>query len=159
MFQTEFKLTIGITPELNSILSGFLGYLSANNAVTEKQAENTESPEKEKEKEPTGRQTRKSKTEKTPAAMKNAEPSETQDGGKDDSTESSDEKSTPESPSESDSPAITVEMLRARVREVVTADRSKRGVIEAKFAEFNAYNPTTLDVKHYQEYWDFLNNL
>lgn len=147
MFQTEFKLTIGITPELNSILSGFLGYLSSNKTIPEKQPENTESPEKEKES--TGRQTRKPKADKSLVVTETEE--------KD--TSSSGKGSTSEPPADSNSSVITVEMLRAKVKEVITADRSKRDAIEAKFAEFNASNPTTLDVKHYQEYWDFLNNL
>ncbi|MDH6354687.1 vacuolar-type H+-ATPase subunit I/STV1 [Dysgonomonas sp. PH5-45] len=155
MFQTEFKLTIGITPELNSILSGFLGYLSSNKAIPEKQLENTESPEKEKES--TGRQTRKSKADKSSVVTESVTSPETEE--KDTSTESSGKGSTSEPPADSNSSAITVEMLRAKVKEVITADRSKRDAIEAKFAEFNASNPTTLDVKHYQEYWDFLNNL
>lgn len=137
MFQPEFKLTIGITSELNCILSGFLGYLSGNKTVAEKQPKSIESSEKEKE--ATGKQTRKPKADKNPVATENTETSPQ------------------ESPAES--PAVTLEMLRAKVKEVITADRSKRDAVEAKFVEFNASNPTTLDIKYYQEYWDFLNTL
>lgn len=157
MFQTELKLTIGTTPELNGILSGFLGYLSSNKAIPEKQPENTESLEKEKES--IGRQTRKSKADKNPIVTESVTSPETQTEEKDTSTELSGKESTPKPLADSNSSVITVEMLRAKVKEVITADRSKRDAIEAKFAEFNASNPTTLDVKHYPEYWDFLNNL
>lgn len=156
MFQTEFKLIIGITPELNSILSGFLGYLSSNKVIAEKQMDSTESPEKEKES--TRRQTQKFKADKSPVVTQSVISPETQTQDKDTSTEPSGKESTSE-PADSNPSAITVERLRAKVKEVITADRSKRDAIEAKFAEFNASNPTTLDIKHYQEYWDFLNNL
>ena len=156
MIPTEFKLVIGITSELSSILSGFLGLFS-NKAIPDKQQGGIEPPEKEKE--PTGKQTRKSKVDKNPATTENATPPEATPEEKATPSESSGKESASEPTVESDSSTITVEMLRAKVKEVITADRSKRDAIEAKFAEFNASNPTTLDAKHYQEYWDFLNNL
>lgn len=54
---------------------------------------------------------------------------------------------------------VTLEMLRERVKELITLDRNNREVIEAKFAEYNSSNPTTLNPKYYQEYWMFLNKL
>lgn len=54
---------------------------------------------------------------------------------------------------------VTLEMLRERVKELITIDRNNREVIEAKFAEYDSSNPTTLNPKYYQEYWMFLNKL
>ena len=120
----EVKVTLGITPELEGLLTVFLGYLTSKETPVHKQEEQTKSKSY-------GTQQQQQQIESTFSVGKN----------------------------ESDTSIITVDMLRSRVKELICADQNNREVIEAKFAEYDSSNPTSLHPKYYQEYWMFLNEL
>lgn len=114
----EVKVTLGVSPELEGLLMGFLGYL------TDKEILNKRSQTKS-----TNYDTSKQQAATT-SLRQNTETS-----------------------------IITIEMLRSRVKELISIDRNNRDVIEAKFAEYDSSNPTSLHPRYYQEYWAFLNEL
>ncbi|QIK52940.1 hypothetical protein G7051_00680 [Dysgonomonas sp. HDW5B] len=122
----EVKVTLGITPELEGLLTVFLGYLTSKETPVHKQKEQASSKSSG-----TQQQQQQQQIESTFLVGKN----------------------------ESDTSIITVDMLRSRVKELISADQNNRDVIEAKFAEYDASNPTSLHPKYYQEYWMFLNEL
>ncbi len=124
----EVKVTLGITPELEGLLTVFLGYLTSKETPVHKHEEQTKSKSYGTQQQ---QQQQQQQLESTFLVEKN----------------------------ESDTSIITVDMLRSRVKELISADRNNREVIEAKFAEYDSSNPTSLNPKYYQEYWMFLNEL
>ena len=124
----EVKVTLGITPELEGLLTVFLGYLTSKETPVHKQKEQVKSKSYGTQQQ---QQQQQQQLESTFLVGKN----------------------------ESDTSIITVDMLRSRVKELICADQNNREVIEAKFAEYDSSNPTSLHPKYYQEYWMFLNEL
>jgi len=155
MFPLEFKVTIGVTPELNALLTGFMGYLSNPTLPTSRDEPVTEVKSVPEEK-PEPVKPRKSKKSSSPASEPepDAQESEKEEGPEE--TSQQEQSAEAASPETSD---VTVEMLRAKVKDIISADRSKRASIETEFAKYGASNPTTLDTEHYQTFWEFLNKL
>ena len=123
--------------------------------VTKPEPAKEEQPEKSedaKEEKPakTKRKTRKSKKAETPEA---------EETKKSDASESKSDKDEPakEESKSDDKPSVTIEQIRGLQKDVVVEHKS--AIIDKLRGELGAKNLSTLDEKHYEDYYKFLEDL